>query len=122
MNTFASDTVGIAGVDAVDGHAHARLRADGRHLNAGSTVHGGVMATLVDTAMGAAVRSAIDDRDAAATTQLTLAYLRPGHPGEITVDAHVGKQGEHILVCQARIEQNGEAFVEALATFAVTTH
>ena len=80
------------------------------------------MATLVDTAMGAAVRSTINDDDAPATTQLTLAYLRPGHQGEITVAAHVGKQGEHILVCQARIEQDGETLVEALATFAITSH
>ena len=122
MNPFASNTVGIVDVDAVDGHAYAHLLADRRHLNSAGAVHGGVMATLVDTAMGAAVRSAIDDGDAAATTQLTLAHLRPGHQGEISVDAHVGKQGEHILVCQARIEQDGEALVEALATFAVTTH
>lgn len=79
------------------------------------------MATLVDTAMGAAVRSTISDDDAAATTQLTLAYLRPGHQGDISVTAHVGKQGEHILVCQAQIEQDGEALVEALASFAITT-
>ncbi|WP_375484755.1 PaaI family thioesterase [uncultured Jatrophihabitans sp.] len=120
MNPFADDTVGVQDVTASDGHAQAHLLATDRHLNSAGTVHGGVLATLVDTAMGAAVRSTIHGDDGAATTQLTVAYLRPGRPGELTVAAHVGKQGEHILVCQAQVEQDGEALVEALATFAVT--
>ena len=122
MNPFPEATVGISALTAGDGRAQGHLLADGRHLNAVGAVHGGVLATLVDTAMGAAVRSTISDQDTAATTQLTLAYLRPGHEGELTVSAHVGKQGEHILVCQAQVEQDGETLAEALGTFAVTTH
>ena len=121
MNPFA-DLVGITGLTSGDGEARARLVAEDRHLNPAGTVHGGVMATIVDFAMGAAVRSTIDDDDGAATTQLTLAYLRPGRPGTLTVHAHVGKQGENILVCAAQVEQDGRQLIEALATFAVTTH
>ena len=44
-------------------------------------MHGGVLATLVDTAMGTAVRSATDDGDVPATSQLTVTYLRRGSPG-----------------------------------------
>ncbi len=121
MNAFA-DTVGISGLTAADGRAQAQLVAEDQHLNPSGSVHGGVLATLVDTAMGAAVRSIIDDQDAAATTQLTLAYLRPASTGTLTVHAQVGKQGEHILVCDAHVEQDGRALIEALATFAITTH
>ncbi|WP_375490742.1 PaaI family thioesterase [uncultured Jatrophihabitans sp.] len=121
MNPFADD-VGITGLTSGDGEARANLEAQDRHLNPAGAVHGGVMATLVDVAMGAAVRTMIGDDDAAATTQLTLAYLRPGKPGMLTVHAHVGKQGEHILVCAAQVEQDGKQLIEALATFAITTH
>lgn len=120
MNAFA-DVVGISGLTAEEGRAHARLETGDRHLNPTGVVHGGVLATLVDTAMGAAVRSTIDRDDGAATTQLTLAYLRPGRPGPITVTAQVGKQSEHVVVCQAQVDQDGERLIEALATFAITT-
>ena len=83
-------------------------------------MHGGVLATLVDATMGAAVRSTTDDDDVPATIQLTLAYLRPGKQGLLTARARVGKQGEHLLVCEAEVEQDGKTLIEALATFALT--
>ena len=54
------------------------MEADERHLNPAGAVHGGMLATLVDTTMGAAVKSVVDD--APATSQLTVTYLRPGNP------------------------------------------
>jgi uncharacterized protein (TIGR00369 family) len=120
MEGFAA-TIGITAVTATDGEARAELQVESRHLNPAGTVHGGVMATLVDTAMGAAVRSTTDDGEVAATIQLTIAYLRPGREGLLTVNARVGKQGEHVLVCEAEVEQDGQTLIEALATFAALT-
>ena len=118
MNGFA-DTIGITGLSAESGEASAALTAEARHLNPAGTVHGGVLATLVDTTMGAAVRSTTAEDDVPATSQLTLAYLRPGREGLLTATARVGKQGEHLLVCEARVEQDGRTLIEALATFAI---
>jgi uncharacterized protein (TIGR00369 family) len=113
------DTVGIEAASFADGAARAELRAGEQHLNPAGTVHGGVMATLVDAAMGAAVRSTIGDDETAATVQLAIAYVRPGREGLLTVTARVRKQGEHVLVCEADVEQDGETLIEALATFAL---
>ena len=119
MSGFA-DTIGITAQTSGRGEATAELIADDGHLNPAGTVHGGVLATLVDTTMGAAVRSTIDDEDVPATLQLTIAYLRPGREGTLQAKARVGKQGEHVLVCEAEIEQDGQTLIEALATFALT--
>jgi hypothetical protein len=70
-------------------------------------VHGGALATLVDMAMGAAVRSSTGESDVPATSQLTVTYLRPGKPGRLVVTAEVRKQGEHLTVCEADVEQDG---------------
>ena len=121
MDGFAGD-IGIDDVTADDGAARAVLVAGDRHLNPAGSVHGGVLATLVDTAMGAAVRSSTGESDVPATSQLTMAYLRPGRPGRLEASAHVGKQGAHLLVCQARVEQDGDVLAEALATFALVQH
>jgi uncharacterized protein (TIGR00369 family) len=82
-------------------------------------VHGGVLATLVDTAMGTAVRTATDDGDVPATSQLTVTYLRPGKPGRLEVTARVRTTGEHLTVCEADVEQDGRGLVHAVATFAL---
>ena len=119
MTGFA-ETVGITAQTSEDGAAYSELSVDERHLNPAGTVHGGVMATLVDATMGAAVRSTTGDDQVAATVQLTIAYLRPGREGLLITKAQVGKQGENVLVCEANVEQDGQTLIEALATFAVT--
>ena len=104
---------------ADDGSARVRFTALDEHLNQAGTVHGGVLATLVDAAMGAAARSATDDGDVPATSQLTVTYLRPGEPGRIEVTARVRTRGEHLTVCEADVEQDGRSLVHAVATFAI---
>ena len=85
-------------------------------------MHGGVLATLVDTAMGMAVRSATGEDDVPATSQLTVTYLRPGKPGTLPSRAQVRSRGEHLTVCDADVEQDGKDVAHAVATFAVLHH
>ncbi|MGZ4670411.1 MAG: PaaI family thioesterase [Blastococcus sp.] len=105
-----------------EGTARVRFEAREEHLNPAGTLHGGVLATLVDSAMGMAVRSATGAHDVPATSQLTVTYLRPGKPGPLEVAAQVRTQGEHLTVCDADVEQAGRGLVHAVATFAVLHH
>ena len=104
---------------AADGRSRLELDATEEHLNKGGTVHGGVLATLVDMAMGEAIRSRTGDGEVPATSQLTVTYLRPGKPGALVVTGEVRKQGENLSVCEADVEQDGRSLVHAVATFAV---
>ena len=110
--------VGAQDPDAADGRATLTVDLDDRHLNAAGTVHGGMLATLVDTTMGAAIRSTVDD-ETPATSQLSLTYLHPGKPGRLKVTATVSKRGERLTICEADVEQDGKSLVHALATFAL---
>ena len=110
--------VGAQDPEANDGSARLVVEVDDRHLNAAGAVHGGMLATLVDMTMGAAVRSAVDE-EVPATSQLTVTYLRPGKPGRLLVSATVRKRGDSITVCEADVEQDGKSLVHALATFAL---
>jgi uncharacterized protein (TIGR00369 family) len=104
---------------AEDGKSRLSFEAGEEHLNPAGTLHGGVLATLVDTAMGQAVRTATGEDDVPATSQLTVTYLRPGKPGPLTVTARVRTRGEHLTVCEADVEQDGRELVHAVATFAL---
>jgi uncharacterized protein (TIGR00369 family) len=110
--------VGAQPPEADDGQACVEVDVDERHLNPAGTVHGGLLATLVDTTMGAAVRSAVDG-EVPATSQLTITYLRPGKPGRLVVTARVTKRGESLTMCEAEVEQSGKPLAHALATFAL---
>jgi uncharacterized protein (TIGR00369 family) len=111
--------LGVRDQTAEDGRARLTLDATEDHLNDAGTVHGGVLATIVDMAMGHAVRSSTGESDVPATSQLTVTYLRPGGPGILEVSARVSKQGENLTVCEADVEQDGRSLAHALATFAV---
>lgn len=118
MEGFAK-TLGVHDEGADDGTAWLALDVREEHLNPAGTLHGGVLATLVDTAMGLAARSTTGEGDVPATSQLTVTYLDPGKLGPLQVRATVRKQGSHLTVCEADVEQDGHTLVHAVATFAV---
>lgn len=118
MEGFA-ERLGVRAERSGDGSAQLELDVGEEHLNPAGTVHGGVLATLVDTAMGLAARTTTDDAEVPATSQLTVAYLRPGQEGLLRVTAEVRQRGEHLLVCEANIEQDGRSLVHAVASFAI---
>lgn len=110
--------IGAHPPETAEGEATLEMEVDDRHLNAAGTIHGGMLATLVDTTMGSAIRSAVGD-ETPATSQLSLTYLRPGKPGRLVVTATVRKRGDNLTVCEADVEQDGKSLVHALATFAL---
>jgi uncharacterized protein (TIGR00369 family) len=114
--------LGVTVTDTGEGAATLTLEVDDEHLNPAGTLHGGVVATLVDTAMGQAVRTTTEDGEVPATSQLTVTYLRPGRPGRLEVQARVRSRGQHLTVCEADVEQDGRAVAHAVATFAILDH
>jgi acyl-coenzyme A thioesterase PaaI-like protein len=96
-------SLGVRERKASDGRSQLDFAADDGHLNPA----------------GSAVRSATDDSDVPATSQLTITYLRPAAPGLLNITAEVRKRGQHLTICEADIEQDGQSVVHALATFAL---
>ena len=113
--TFTSD-LGLAPERLDDGVARVRLVAGDRHLNGHGTVHGGVIATLVDVAMGTAVVAA--DEDARPVTiEMKVTYLEPGEPGELVAVARVRKHGRRVSIVEAEVMQHDELIAHAISTF-----
>ena len=98
------------------------VRVDERHLNRAGTVMGGFLATLVDVALGLAVRSEAEDDAKVATVSLTTDYLRPGPPGA-WLEAHtkVERLGGRLAFVDCSVRAEGEEVVRARGVFAVRT-
>lgn len=105
-------------VDEVsDGVGRVVVDVEDQHLNPHGTVHGGLMATMLDAAMGTAVSAS--GRDLPVTVSLTVTYLEPGRPGRLEATARVRKNGRKLLVVEGEVTQDGDVLADALGTFAV---
>jgi acyl-coenzyme A thioesterase 13 len=93
------------------------LRVAGRHLNRGGTAHGGLLATLVDTAMGHAVREQAD-AEAAATVSLTTDYLGPAKEGDwVEASTEVERLGGRLAFVDCSLRVEDREVVRARAVF-----
>ena len=84
----------------------------------GGLLHGGVTATLIDTAMAFAVRSNLEDHEPTATIDLTVHYLRPHTEGKITCTAKCVRAGKRIFTLSADVEnEEGKLIATGLSTY-----
>ena len=105
-------------IEPVDeGTGRVTLDAGEEHLNPHGTVHGGVLATMIDVAMGTAV--ATTGGQSPVTVSLTVTYLEPGRPGRLQATARVRKRGKRLIVVEAEVVQDDDVVADALATFSV---
>ena len=102
------------------GEVDVSLQVETRHLNLAGTLHGGLIATLADTATGLALRTTLDTGTTSLTSSLSVTFLRPGHPGEVTAKGRVVKRGTRFGYAEADVEDGeGRLLARAAATFTV---
>ena len=81
-------------------------------------LHGGVTATLIDTAMAFAVRTRLEPTAATATIDLTVHYLRPLTEGHAVCTAKVVRAGKRIFTVSAEVENAaGKLIATGLSTY-----
>jgi uncharacterized protein (TIGR00369 family) len=86
------------GLCTVTGHV------EHRHLNINGVVHGGVYATILDTAMGASVVSLLREGETTATTSLYVEFLRAAREGDtLTARGEVLRRGRHIAFVEGNL-------------------
>lgn len=109
-------TLGIEPVEAAPGRVTFSLDPEEFHLNPFGLVHGGVLAAVLDTAMGCAVHSLLPPATAYVTSELNVRFLRPGllSTGRLMCTGEVVHPGTSSMVAQARIV-DGSGRVIALA-------
>jgi acyl-CoA thioesterase len=102
------------------GTARAAVTCTAAHLNPHGTVHGAVMFTMVDTAMGAATMSVLDDKHWCASIDVQLRFCRPAFGGLLVATAEVVHAGKRVVHLEGRVhDQAGELVATASSSFAV---
>lgn len=81
-------------------------------------LHGGVTATVIDTAMAYAVITRLAEGERATTVDLTVHYLRPHVKGRLTCTARVLRAGRRILTVSAEaVNEDGALVAAAMSTY-----
>lgn len=88
-----------------EGHVDIRCTPEGYHYNPYGTVHGGLAATLLDSASGCAVQSRLPAGTGYATLDLNVSYLRPitTATGELRCIGRVTSLGRTVAFAHAEV-------------------
>ena len=81
-------------------------------------VHGGAIASLIDTATAFAIISLLSRGERVSTVDLTISYLRPLTTGRVTATARVLRAGRRLFVVSAEVfDKDGKLATTALSTY-----
>jgi acyl-CoA thioesterase len=106
-------------LDSIEpGRACLSLEVRKELLQLQGVMHGGVMATLIDTAVAFAIVSSSAPGDQFTTVEMKVNYLAPVRCGRVRADARLIRNGRRIIVadCDA-YDSNGRLVAKALLTY-----
>ena len=91
------------------------------HYNPIGSVHGGVMSTVCDSAMGCAVHTTLEAGVGYTTLELKVNFLRPAfpHEGEVLARAKVIHQGRTIAIIQTEVRSEDKLVALANETLLI---
>jgi uncharacterized protein (TIGR00369 family) len=85
--------------------------------DSGYIVHGGLVSTLLDTAMGGACHSLLEDGETFLTADLHVEFFRPSRPGTMRAEGRVVHRTKRAVFCAAELtDSEGEHLASARCT------
>ncbi|MEU8782757.1 PaaI family thioesterase [Streptomyces sp. NPDC048637] len=99
------DSLGVRCAELGEGRAVYTLRPSPAQANAMLTVHGGVLSTLMDTAMGSSVFTRLPDATVYTTLELKVNFVRSValDAGELRCEASTVHVGRRTATAQAHV-------------------
>ena len=81
-------------------------------------VHGGVMASLIDSAFAFAIIPILDEGERTVTVDMTIHYVRPVSSGAAKAVARVVRAGRRVITVSAELfDENEKLAATALSTY-----
>jgi 3-hydroxyacyl-CoA dehydrogenase len=106
-------------VEVSEGRAVFTIKPDERHYNGLGIVHGGLAATLLDSALGCAINTTMPVGKIFTTLEMKINYVRPirRETGEVRCEASVIHIGGRVATAKGRIvDASGKLYAHGTAT------
>lgn len=106
------DHLGIERVESHEGRALLALEIKPALRNSWQAAHGGVIMTLLDTAMSLAARMHLQGAPGGMLTiEMNVKFINPGVGGRLTAEGRVIAGGRSTLFCEAEVRGEAGALV-----------
>ena len=104
----------------IEGGAEVRLQVKEHTLNSLGVAHGGVISSLVDHAISAAVGFALGRGRRAVTAELKVNFLAPTTSGTLIAKGRLLREGKRLIVGEAEVlDQDGRMIANGLGTWVI---
>ncbi len=118
FNPFG-ELIGLSFSNLEEGHSECRLHVEEKLLNPYGVVHGGVIYSLADTAMGGALYSLISQDERCVTVEMKVVYFRPVTSGSLECIAEVAHRSRKLGFVEAEVKNGDRDVARASATFSI---
>ncbi|MDQ4004754.1 MAG: PaaI family thioesterase [Actinomycetota bacterium] len=111
---------GIELVSVGGGESELAIQLEDHHFNPQRIVHGGIIASMADTAIGLALRSILPAGTTHRTAQLNVHFLAKGEGDRLVGRGHARHRGRRMGYGESEVlDAGGELLAKASATFIV---
>jgi uncharacterized protein (TIGR00369 family) len=112
-----AELVGFRMLSYGNGEARFEMEAGRKHHNPMGTVHGGILCTLADSAMGMAFATTLDDGETFTSLEVKINYLRPVFEGVLFANAKVVHRGRTVGLVECEVAtEDGRLVAKAVST------
>ena len=116
----SADLLGFRMVSFSNGESRFEMDAGRRHHNPMGTVHGGILCTLADSAMGMAFASTLGAGETFTTLEIKVNYLRPVFEEKLFASAKVVHRGRTVGLVECDVTTvDGKLVARAVSTCSV---
>ena len=98
------------------GEVSIHLEVRGELKQNQGVIHGGAVASLIDTAAAFAVLTQLDPDERVTTTDLTVHYLRPVSSGRLTATARIIRAGRRLFVVSIDVTNDEQVLIATAIT------
>ncbi|MDZ7688369.1 MAG: PaaI family thioesterase [Halobacteriales archaeon] len=116
-----SDSIGLRFTEMDEGRSRGVVEVTDDLKNPHGVVHGGVLYTMADTGMGAAVYTQLDADESCATIEVKTNYLKPVEDGEVVCETEVVNKGRSVAYLESELTNDGETVARATGSYSVFT-
>jgi uncharacterized protein (TIGR00369 family) len=113
------NTLGYRGIEQGGGRSVIEWEATPPfcfHSPSGPIVHGGMVTTLLDTAMGGACWTTMETDEDFLTADLRTEFHRSARPGTLRATGWVVQRSKRVVFCAAELHQDGELVASSRCT------
>lgn len=115
------DMIGLDFSGFGEGYSECRLKVSEDLLNPHGVLHGGIVYSMADTGMGAALYSLMEEEELCATVEVKISYFSEVKSGELICETTVVNKGKKIANLESEIKKDDKLIAKATGTYYVFT-